>query len=44
MSFFIGALGFGDGGYDAGVRMGVLAGSLLSAVISYAILSRAGAC
>lgn len=38
MSLFIGGLAFPDGTYDAGVRMGVLAGSLASGILGYAVL------
>ena len=33
MSLFIGSLAFPDGGQDSAMRLGVLAGSLLSAVV-----------
>jgi NhaA family Na+:H+ antiporter len=38
MSLFIGSLAFGDAAHDAQVRLGVLAGSLLSASIGYLAL------
>jgi NhaA family Na+:H+ antiporter len=38
MSLFIGTLAFGDPAHHAQVRLGVLAGSLLSAVVGYAAL------
>ena len=38
MSLFIGTLAFADATYAADVRMGVLAGSLLSAIAGLAIL------
>jgi len=38
MSLFIGTLAFTDPKYDAGVRVGVLGGSLLSAVAGYVLL------
>jgi len=38
MSLFIGGLAFNDEGYSAAVRIGVLSGSLLSAVVGYAVL------
>ncbi len=38
MSLFIGTLAFEDVGYSADVRIGVLAGSLLSAVLGYLVL------
>jgi NhaA family Na+:H+ antiporter len=42
MSLFIGTLAFPDGGQAAHVRLGVLAGSLVSAVAGYAVLAAAG--
>ena len=42
MSLFIGTLAFEDPSYAAGVRIGVLGGSLLSAVVGYFVLF--GAC
>jgi NhaA family Na+:H+ antiporter len=38
MSLFIGTLAFDDPKYDAGIRVGVLGGSLISAVVGYALL------
>jgi len=38
MSLFIGTLAFHDPAYEAEVRLGVLAGSLLSAVVGYLVL------
>jgi Na+:H+ antiporter, NhaA family len=38
MSLFIGTLAFGDAARHAEVRLGVLAGSLLSALVGYAAL------
>ncbi len=38
MSLFIGTLAFPDVGYSAGVRLGVLAGSLASALAGYGVL------
>jgi NhaA family Na+:H+ antiporter len=38
MSLFIGSLAFPQGGFDAQVRMGVLAGSVISAGIGYVLL------
>ena len=38
MSLFIGALAFGDAAHDTQVRLGVLAGSLLSALVGYLAL------
>lgn len=38
MSLFIGGLAFPDGTHDASVRMGVLAGSLASGALGYAVL------
>lgn len=38
MSLFIGTLAFPDVGYDAPVRLGVLGGSLLSAVVGFMVL------
>jgi len=38
MSLFIGTLAFGDAVHQSQVRLGVLAGSLLSAVVGYAVL------
>jgi NhaA family Na+:H+ antiporter len=38
MSLFIGTLAFVDAAYEPQVRLGVLAGSLLSALVGYAIL------
>ncbi|CAA7619281.1 Na+/H+ antiporter NhaA [Magnetospirillum sp. SS-4] len=43
MSLFIGTLAFPEGGHDTAVRLGVLGGSLLSAVLGYALLSRRSA-
>jgi len=43
MSLFIGTLAFADEGQVAAVRLGVLTGSLLSAVLGYAVLYVAGA-
>jgi NhaA family Na+:H+ antiporter len=43
MSLFIGTLAFADGGQASAVRLGVLTGSLLSAVLGYAVLYVAGA-
>lgn len=43
MSLFIGTLAFPDVGYSAGVRIGVLTGSLASAVAGYAMLVAASA-
>lgn len=43
MSLFIGTLAFTDHGYDAAVRLGVLSGSILSAVIGFAVLKMAPA-
>lgn len=40
MSLFIGGLAFPAGGDGAGIRFGVLAGSLLSALVGYAVLAR----
>jgi NhaA family Na+:H+ antiporter len=42
MSLFIGTLAFQGHGYDAPVRLGVLSGSLLSAVSGYLVLRLAG--
>jgi NhaA family Na+:H+ antiporter len=39
MSLFIGTLAFPDGGSAADVRIGVIAGSLLSAITGYVVLS-----
>ena len=41
MSLFIGALSFSDAGQMNAVRLGVLAGSLVSAVLGYTVLARA---
>ena len=41
MSLFIGTLAFYDGAYAADVRMGVLTGSLLSAMAGLAMLAAA---
>jgi Na+:H+ antiporter, NhaA family len=41
MSLFIGSLAFPSGTYDAPVRLGVLTGSLLSAICGYLLLSAA---
>ena len=38
MSLFIGTLAFGDAAHDTQVRLGVLAGSLLSALVGYLAL------
>lgn len=38
MSLFIGTLAFTEHGYDAPVRLGVLGGSILSAVVGFAVL------
>ena len=43
MSLFIGTLAFADEGQLAAVRLGVLTGSLLSAVLGYIVLYVAGA-
>jgi NhaA family Na+:H+ antiporter len=43
MSLFIGTLAFADGGQASAIRLGVLTGSLLSAVLGYAVLFVAGA-
>ncbi|HEY7542989.1 MAG TPA: Na+/H+ antiporter NhaA [Methylomirabilota bacterium] len=43
MSLFIGTLAFAEEGQVAAVRLGVLAGSLLSAVLGYIVLYAAGA-
>jgi Na+:H+ antiporter, NhaA family len=40
MSLFIGGLAFPAGGGDAEIRFGVLAGSLLSALVGYGLLVR----
>ncbi len=40
MSLFIGALAFNDPDKDVAVRLGVLAGSLASALVGYAVLAR----
>jgi len=42
MSLFIGTLAFADEGQVAAVRLGVLTGSLLSAVLGYLVLRAAG--
>jgi Na+:H+ antiporter, NhaA family len=42
MSLFIGTLAFSDPRFEAEVRLGVLAGSVLSAVIGYLMLLRSG--
>ena len=39
MSLFIGTLAFDDAAHDAQVRLGVLAGSLLSAIVGYTVLA-----
>ncbi|MBM3504212.1 MAG: Na+/H+ antiporter NhaA [Alphaproteobacteria bacterium] len=41
MSLFIGGLAFTDGTFDAAVRLGVLTGSLVSAVVGLAVLRSA---
>jgi NhaA family Na+:H+ antiporter len=38
MSLFIGTLAFGDAAHEAQVKLGVLSGSLLSAVVGYLVL------
>lgn len=38
MSLFIGGLAFETSGFEAPVRIGVLGGSVLSAVVGYAVL------
>ncbi len=38
MSLFIGTLAFADPAYSAGIRLGVLGGSILSACLGYAVL------
>jgi NhaA family Na+:H+ antiporter len=38
MSLFIGGLAFEDGAHGAGIRLGVLGGSILSAIVGYALL------
>ncbi len=38
MSLFIGTLAFADPRFDAGIRLGVLGGSLVSAVVGYLVL------
>jgi len=38
MSLFIGTLAFPDPQFESQVRLGVLAGSLLSAIVGYLIL------
>jgi NhaA family Na+:H+ antiporter len=38
MSLFIGTLAFADAGQAASVRVGVLAGSIVSAVLGFAVL------
>ena len=43
MSLFIGTLAFGDEAHTSAVRLGVIAGSLLSTVIGYTVLYAAGA-
>jgi NhaA family Na+:H+ antiporter len=40
MSLFIGGLAFNDEGLSAGVRVGVLSGSLISGILGYALLNR----
>jgi NhaA family Na+:H+ antiporter len=42
MSLFIGTLAFADPSYGAAVRIGVLGGSILSAVVGYLLLFRQG--
>jgi NhaA family Na+:H+ antiporter len=41
MSLFIGMLAFPDPAYAADIRIGVLAGSLISATVGYVLLSAA---
>ena len=41
MSLFIGGLAFDDPGHAAAVRLGVLAGSLVSGTVGYLVLKRA---
>lgn len=41
MSLFIGTLAFPDAGYSAGVRLGVLSGSLVSALVGFSVLMAA---
>jgi NhaA family Na+:H+ antiporter len=43
MSLFIGTLAFPDAGHDTAIRLGVLGGSLLSAVLGYVVLAGAAA-
>ncbi|PWC39159.1 Na+/H+ antiporter NhaA [Azospirillum sp. TSO35-2] len=43
MSLFIGTLAFADPGHAVAVRLGVLSGSLASALVGYALLYAAGA-
>jgi NhaA family Na+:H+ antiporter len=43
MSFFIGGLAFADPAHESQVKIGVLGGSLLSALLGYAILRLAPA-
>lgn len=43
MSLFIGTLAFPDSGNAADIRIGVIAGSLISAVAGYLVLQRTGA-
>ena len=38
MSLFIGGLAYGEGGHDVQVRIGVLAGSVVSAIVGVALL------
>ncbi len=41
MSLFIGSLAFEHSGFDAPIRLGVLTGSILSAVVGYGLLRMA---
>jgi Na+:H+ antiporter, NhaA family len=41
MSLFIGMLAFPEPGHAADIRIGVLAGSICSAIVGYLLLSRA---